>query len=200
MKTMRAVGALAVAIGLAACDGPTGADGDAQMQVAVRGDDAPAAQSSAPSGASYSHTSAAGTIDFRARVYARTSSGAWVTLTEAAQGTVDASGHAAAQTVATARVRADGYTRVRVVFERVEAQMSGGLHLSTGLLTGTVSVQAQSGGTIVVERDVSMSASAGATTRLLVNLNADAWLSQANAQTRTVSEAAFRSAVRVAAE
>ncbi len=78
--------------------------------------------------------------------------------------------------------------------------MSGGLQISTGLLTGTVSVQAQSGSTIVVERDVSLSARAGATTRLLVNLNADAWLSQANAQTRTVSEAAFRSAVRVAAE
>lgn len=201
MKTIAKMALAVLALGGAACEGATGAEGDARVEVAVRGDDAPPSQSAAPAeGASFSHTGAQGTIDFRARVYVQTGTGAWVAVTEAAQGSVDASGHGAAQTVTRARVRADSYTRVRVVFERVDARLSGNLQLSTGILNGTVSVQAQSGNQVVVERDLAISAGAGATTRLLVNLNADAWLTRADAQTRTVSEAAFRSAVVVSAD
>ena len=39
-----------------------------------------------------------------------------------------------------------------------------------------------------------------ASTQLLLNLNADAWLSHASAQTRTVAEAEFRNAVQITAQ
>lgn len=196
----------ALALVLAACDGDaTGAaGGDAQLQVAARGDDAPAAQSVSPAedGASYTHTSAQGTIDFRARVYVQSSTSGWMELTNGAAGSarVAASGHGEAVAFASGRVAVGSYNRVRVVFEDVDANLSAGLQLSTGLLTGTVSVNLESDGQVVVEREVNVSAGAGAASRIVINLNADAWLNSANAQTRTVSEAEFRNAVRVTAQ
>lgn len=206
MKKMTSTLAAALALALSACQGDaTGSGGgDAQLQVAARGDDAPASQSVSPAsgGPSYSHTSAQGTIDFRARVYVQSGTSGWVELTERAASTasVAASGHGEAVAFASSRVRAGSYNRVRVVFEAVNANISGGVQLSTGLLTGTVSVNLESDGQVVVEREVNVSASSGATTRLVLNLNANAWLNRANAQTRTVAESEFRNAVQVTAQ
>jgi hypothetical protein len=191
-----------VAVALAACDGATGTmAGESTMEVAVRGDDAPATSAQPADDTRYSHTSAEGTVTFRARVYARTSTGGWVELTNGAaqQAVVDASGHAAAQAFTTSRVQAGAYTHLRVVFDDVRANLSGSLQVGTGLLTGEVRVTAQSGNQIVVERQVNASATAGGTTRVLVNLRSSAWMNQADAQAKTVSEAAFRSAVLVTA-
>jgi hypothetical protein len=200
MRTTATMTVLSLAMGLGACDATGTADGTARMEIAARGNEPPPSASAAPADApSPTHGSADGTIDFRARVYVATASGAWVRVTEAAQGSVDASGHAAARTVATGRVAASSYSRVRIVFERVDAHLSGQLLVSTGVLSGTVSVQASSGNEIVVERELAVTARAGATTRLLIDLNADAWLNQASAQSRTVAESAFRAAVRVSA-
>lgn len=206
MKKMTSTLAAVLALGLAACDGDVAgsASGDGQLQVAARGDDAPASQSVSPAGSapSYSHTSAQGTIDFRARVYVQSSASGWVELTNqaASAASVAASGHGEAVALTTARVRAGSYNRVRVVFEDVDANLSSGLQISTGLLSGRVSVNLEGDGQVVVERDVNVSARAGATTRLVLNLNADAWLNRANAQTRTVAESEFRGAVRITAE
>lgn len=204
---MRMTSMLAAALVLAACNGDaTGTgSGDARMNVAVRGDDPPASQSvqSADGGApSFSHATASGTIDFRARVYVQSSTSGWVELTNnaAGSGSVDASGHGSALAFASSRVSAGSYNRVRVVFEDVDANLSGGLQVSTGLLTGSVSVNLESDGQVVVEREVNVSASSGAAAQVVINLNADAWLNQANATTRTVSEASFRNAVAVTAQ
>ncbi len=204
---MRMTSMLAAALVLAACNGDaTGTGGgDARMNVGVRGDDAPASQSlqSADGGApSFAQTSAAGTIDFRARVYVQSSTSGWVELTNGAagSGTVDASGRGSALAFASGRVAAGSYNRVRVVFEDVDANLNGGLQVSSGLLTGSVSVNLESDGQVVVEREISVSASSSAATQVIINLNADAWLNQANATTRTVSEASFRNAVVVTAQ
>ncbi|HEX2077111.1 MAG TPA: hypothetical protein VHG08_05365 [Longimicrobium sp.] len=193
-------------LSMAACDGDaTGtAGGDAQMQVAARGDDAPAAQSVSPArdGGSYSHGTAQGTIDFRARVYVHSSTRGWVEVTNAAASTarVAASGHGEAVAFASGRVNADSYNRVRVVFEHVDANLSAGLQISSGVLIGTVSVNLESDQQVVVEREVNVSARSGAASRIVINLNADAWLNSANAETRTVSETEFRNAVRITAQ
>jgi hypothetical protein len=207
MKKMTSTLAAGLVMALAACNGDaTGTgSGDARLQVAARGDDAPAASQSlsARDGApSYSHSSAQGTIDFRARVYVQSSTSGWVELTNQAASTasVAASGHGEAVAFASSRVEAGSYSRVRVVFEDVDANLSGSVQVGTGLLTGTVSVNLESDGQVVVEREVSVSASSGATTQLLLNLNADAWLNSASAQSRTVSEAEFRNAVQITAQ
>jgi hypothetical protein len=202
-KTTRSFTAAALALFLGACDNPAGS-GDSNVQVLARGDDAVAGSQSVleAEGPRFSQTAAEGTIDFRARVYVYNSTSGWLEVTEAsrAAGRVAVSGHGEAQTVARGRVQAGSYSRVRVVFEDVAANLSSSLLVSTGLLSGIVSVNLESDGQVVVERDAGVTVSADATSRILINLNADAWLSTANAQTRTVSEAAFRNAVRVTAE
>lgn len=195
--------AAALAALLAGCSGdatgPSGS-GDATMQAAAIGDDSPSTSTSS-SGPSFSYGSASGTVDFSARVYVQTSAGAWTELTNGAwsAGSVDASGHGNAFVFASSRVAAGGYARVRVVFQEVRANMSGSLVVSSGLLSGSVMVDMQSEGSVTVERQVAVSANANGTTRLLVNLNAGAWLNQANASTRTASKSAFASAVAVTA-
>jgi hypothetical protein len=171
------------------------------MQVSAIGDDAPSQSASPGGGAVYAVTTAEGTVTFRARVYAQASAGQWVELTNRAaqQATVDASGRAGAVLFTSSRVSAGAYGRVRVEFEQVNASLSGSLVVSTGLLSGNVSVDGESDGKIVVERQVGASASAGATSRLLINLNTSTWMNQASATSRTVSEAAFRAAVAVTA-
>ena len=207
MKQIKCTLAAALAMAMAACGGDaTGSTGggDAQMQVLARGDDAPASQSvSAQEGSpSFTHTTASGTVDFRARVYVQTSTSGWVELTSGAagQGTVDASGHGQAVAFASSRVAAGSYSHVRVVFEDVNAHLSSGLQIGTGLLTGSISVNLESDGQVVVERQVSVQARSGAAAQLLINLNASAWLNSANAQTRTVSESEFRNAVAITAQ
>jgi hypothetical protein len=202
-KTTLSLTAAALALFLGACDNPAGS-GNSNVQVLARGDDPAAGSQSVAEadGPRYSHTTAEGTIDFRARVYVYSSTSGWLEVTEAsrAAGSVAASGHGEAKTVARGRVEAGSYSRVRVIFEEVDANLSGSLAVSTGLLSGSVAVNLESDGQVVVERDANVTVSADATSRILINLNADAWLNSANAQTRTVSEAAFRSAVRVTAQ
>ena len=206
MTQIKGTLAAALVMALAACSGDaTGASGsgDAQMQVLARGDDAPPSQSvSAQDGApSFAETTASGTVDFRARVYVQTSTSGWVELTNGAagQGTVDAGGRGQAVAFASSRVQAGTYSRVRVVFEDVDAHLSSGLQVGTGLLTGSISVNMESDGQVVVERQVSVQARSGAAAQLLINLNASAWLNSANAQTHTVSESEFRNAVAITA-
>jgi hypothetical protein len=203
MRIETTFAAAVLALGLAGCgEGTTGPGGDASMQVAARGD-TPASASRADGGApAYSQAlgGAEGTVDFRARVYVRTDAGAWLELTQrAAQRTVDAAGRTEAELVSRARVEATHYDRVRVVFEDVDADVRGGIVIGGGILTGAVTVDLRADRQVVVERSVDVDVSAGGSARLLIDLNADAWLSQASAQSRTVSETAFESAVRVTA-
>lgn len=202
MKTTFAAAVLA--LGLAACDeGTTGPGGDASMQVAARGDTPASASRVGGEAPTYSRAlgGAEGTVDFRARVYVRTDGGSWLELTQRAarQATVDAAGRTEAELVGSARVEATHYDRVRVVFEDVDADVRGGIVIGAGLLTGAVTVDLRGDRQVVVERSVDVDVSAGGSARLLVDLNADAWLNQASAQSRTVSETAFESAVRVTA-
>lgn len=203
-KTIRAALCATAFATLAACGDSTGVSGsgNATMQVAARGDDAPAgSMSSAGEAPRFAESTASGTVDFRARVYVRTESGGWLELTSqvAQAASVDASGQGGAEVFATSRLEAGTYARVRVVFEQVRAQMNGSLQVSSGLLSGTVNVDMAGDGNVTIERQVNASVQAGGTSRLLINLNASAWLNQASATTRTVNEAAFASAVAVTA-
>ncbi len=207
MRTTTTIWAAALAMGLGACSGDStgpGGSGDATMQVAAVGDDGGAAASRAPADGGaprFAQTTAQGTVDFRARVYVQSQTDGWVELTNgtASAVQVDASGAGGARVFSTSRVNAGSYARVRVVFQDVRANLSSGLQVSTGLLTGQVQVDAESDAQVVVERQVAAGVSTGGTTRLLVNLNTDVWMNRASATTRTVSESEFASAVQVTA-
>lgn len=195
--------AAVLALGLAACDEATGPGGDATMQVAARGDTPASASRAGGEAPAFSRApgGAEGTVDFRARVYVRSDAGRWLELTQQAaeRVVVDAAGRSEAAVVGAARVGAGGYDRVRVVFEEVDADVTGGILVGTGILTGAVTVDLRSDGRVTVERSVDVDVAAGGSARLLIDLNADAWLGQASARGGTVSEAAFESAVTVTA-
>jgi hypothetical protein len=189
---------------LAACESATASDGggDARMQMAAAGDDG-ASLTRSSDGARYQLSSAQGTVRFAARAYVRTSAGAWVELTDGAYEQVSVAASSAAgsaQLFATENVEATAYTRVRVVFRAVDADVQGGVSVGTGLLTGSVTVNAGSDDEIVVERAITVNARAGATTRLVLDLNSNVWLNQASAESHSVTEAAFASAVAVTAQ
>lgn len=193
----------AAAVVLGACENVAGPGDEARMEVAAVGEDGSASRStsSSESGTRSQQSSASGTVTFDARVYVQTTAGAWLELTQGAAEsvTVDAAGQSESRAFASKRLEAGSYSRVRVVFEEVDAQVNGSIQIGTGLLSGAVTVDLQSDNQVVVEREVNVTARTAATTRLLVNLNADAWLNRANAQTKTVSEAEFASAVAVTA-
>jgi hypothetical protein len=86
------------------------------------------------------------------------------------------------------------YRTVRLTFTAVEAQVTG-LVVGGVEVTGTVSVAIPPGG-LVVERSVLVQPGREPLS-LLVELNAAAWLSAADAGTRIVPAAAFRDAVEV---
>lgn len=207
MTRLTSVLPAALVLVLAACENTTlgitrgSGSGDARIQVSVLGDNPPLSLSvrrADGGGPAFNHTAAQGTIEFRARVYVQSTARGWVELTgnAARSGTVSASGHGDPLAFVSSRVNTESYDRVRIIFQEVEANLTAG----SGLLTGNVSVDMDSDGQVVVEREVSISASTAATTQLLINLNADAWLSQASTATRTVGEAAFQAAVQVAVQ
>jgi hypothetical protein len=101
--------------------------------------------------------------------------------------------------IATTAVSARRYDRVRIEFDRVEADLTGGVQVGGSLLTGVVRVDVGSGDRVVIEREVTIEARAGATTNLEIDLNASAWLNRASAGARTVTAADFSSAVLVRA-
>lgn len=197
--TLAAVAALA----LGACSdgtGPTAAD-EARMQVAAEGDTDAGTTGQSATGDDAGGF-ALGTLSFDARVYVQGSTGQWTELTNAsaARTTLDASGRGSAAVLANARVDAGTYARVRVVFSDVRANVTGDASASTNLVTGAVSVDLGGDGQVTVEREVRVDASAGTTSRVMLDLNADAWLARASAATRLVTEADFASAVRVRGE
>lgn len=200
--------AVALALGMSACDDVAGPDaqGSGELQVAAIGD-ANGANAEHSAGApsfsqSYSDSQGRveGTVHFRARVYVRAETGQWVEVTKrAADSTsVQLSDSTRAKTFVTARINAGTYDRVRVEFEEVRADVQSGLRVSLGsLLTGTVRVDLGGDGKATVEREVPVTVRGDASTQLVIDLNSGAWLTSADSQTRAASETSFQSSVRV---
>lgn len=201
MTKMTMMLAVAVALpGLTGCEEATGPSGQGEVEVTAIGDTEASSATMSPSYSGSAGSGAEGTVDITARVYLLEESGDWVDVTRsgAAQATVTASGSGGGSMLVRTRVDGRSYGRVRVVFERVEADVSGGVEIGVGsFLEGRVTVDVDGSGGAVVEREVELDVRSGGTTRLTIDLNSDAWLSRANAETRTVSRADFEAAVRV---
>jgi hypothetical protein len=199
-KTMLIMGVTMV--GLLGCENPTLSGDHGEVEVGVTGSGAGEA-SAAPmtSGvASSGEGSVSGSVDVRARVWVRAEGRHWVEVTRGyTEQRVDVRGGDGLKLLARAELEAGGYDRVRVEFERVDAWVEGGLAIGVGLLTGEVRVASGANGRIVVEREVPLRVRARSRAQLGVALNAEHWLRHADAQTRTVAEADFRSAVQVLA-
>jgi hypothetical protein len=174
----------------------TGATGDGTPEGSASGSRSPSfAMTPAPSTLAPS-TRAQGTITFDAKVSLVTTDGGVVPLGSApATVTVRIDGgdtvRIAAGDVAPAR-----YTAARVTFTRVQANVTGGLVIGGIGLTGLLDVSILPGDSLVVQRAVDLGG-ADADARLLVDLDASAWLGTANPATRLIAAAAFRDAVKL---
>lgn len=194
-------------IGMGACDDATGPESGGRMEVGAVGDSdgTSGSQSASPyttRSLSAMSGSAEGTVEFAARIYIQSSAGEWIEVTQnaAERAAVEASGNGGAEVFVASRVDAGSYNRVRVVFEDVEADVTGGITIGLGeLLTGRVSVNLGANSETVVEQAVQVNVDGGATSRITIDLNSDAWLSRANADTHAVAESDFESAVRIIA-
>ena len=204
-RAAKMVLAVLASTGAVACEDATGpGDGAGQVELAAVGDSDATSSSAAasPSEPAPSTTTAGseGTVHFRARIYLWTDAGQWVEVTNgaAAAGSVAASGDGGATVLASSRLRARSYTRARVVFEEVRAEMTGGVQLHPGtIVTGELTVEMAGGGRATVEREIDLQVRSGSTARLVIDLNSNAWMTLADAQTRMVSRSDFESAVRV---
>ena len=195
---MRVIAGTLLAVGAAGCDEPVspGSAGSSEMRVGVRGDEPAPATTSGPS--TSRSAEASGRIDVAARVYLWSEGLGWVELTggRAARQTVQASGSDGVRALATGRVEAGSYQRVRIDFERVEGTAIASAELGGGLLTGAVRVDGGSDGRVSVEREVRVDARGGSSATLEIDLNADQWY-DATAGAHTVGEAEFRQALRI---
>lgn len=138
---------------------------------------------------------AQGTIAFDAKVSLVTSDGRVAPLGSATTSTVRIDGGDTVR-VASANVPAGRYTTVRVAFTRVQANVTGGLTVGGIAFTGLANVTLAPGDSIVVQRAVDLGGST-ASTRLLIDLDASAWLPSVDRVSRLVPSATFRDAVKV---
>lgn len=107
---------------------------------------------------------------------------------------------AAADTVplGTEEVPEGEYTRARVVFSRVQAEVTGGLSIGGVPILGAVAVEIGSA-PLVVEAPVQVLVREDDPALLVVDLNVAAWIAAADPLTRRVPAAALRSAVEISA-
>jgi hypothetical protein len=203
MRSRATLTAIVLVLGLAGCESaPIGPEGQGEVSMGVQGGGV--AESDA-SGASRSLSgsgsgSAEGSVDVQARVYLRTGTGEWVEVTRgAAQHTLRVDGSDGVQAFANGSLAVGAYSRVRVEFEQVRANLTSGLSLGSPLADAEVAVELGGDGKVVVEREVDLRVRAGAQARLTMNLNSDTWLGQMDSTTRTVAEGVFAAAVTITA-
>jgi hypothetical protein len=89
--------------------------------------------------------------------------------------------------VAVQFLSAGRYTRLRLVMQRVEASVSGGLVVGGAPVTGQVSVELGPQGSLAIERELLLELRGDGAADLVLDLNADEWLPTVSPATRTVS-------------
>jgi hypothetical protein len=195
--------ALVAMLALGGCGKDFVAGGARDVEVHATGDATPEGSSSAARMSlapaegprSLSAAAAQGTIAFDARVSLLSSDRAEPVNRTPASTSVRIDGRDTVR-LTSGGVPRGSYDRVRLVFTRVEADVTSGLVIGGITITGRVAVALAPGDSIVVERPVSLGGQ-GDDVRLLVDLDASAWLPSTNVVTRMVPAAAFQSAVKV---
>lgn len=201
----RSLVALIAVLALGGCGKDFVAGGARDVEVHATGDATPEGSSSAarmslaPADAPRALSAAAaaqGTINFDARVSLLSSNRVEAVNPTPASTSVRIDGRDTVRLTA-GEVPRGSYDRVRIVFTRVEADVTSGLVIGGISITGRVTVAITPGDSIVVERPVSLPGGQGDDVRLMVDLDASAWLASTNVVTRIVPAAAFQSAVKV---
>ena len=145
--------------------------------------------------ASVSSASADGSFRADARVEVSLDGDSWVDIGETSDLDV-ALQSGEAQTVGTADLAAQTYSKVRVVLTNAEAEVLAGSTIGAGPISADLTIDVDGGadGQVVLEFDRSITVRADERTELLFDLNSGAWLDDQAIQAGAVSEAEVQSA------
>lgn len=187
--------ASALALPLAACgdDGPT-APGAGTVEVVVHDGGSPAG--SPPAFQQTSGSSLSGEFRANARVQVFVD-GAWQDLSGLGSLDMRAELQGGESTVASTSVEARTYQRVRIVLQNARSDLDGSSDIGLGPIGVSVTVNVAGGGEVIVERAQPVTVQADGTTRLVLQLNSDAWLDENSVSSRAVARAAFEGAAQI---
>lgn len=206
MSAKRAGIAMLLALGLAGCGKELLVGGQKHVDARATGDGTPEGAASHSRAPAYAvapadapvadHVAgrAQGTVTFAAKISLISDDGRVVELNPSPDmATVRIDGDDTVR-VASRNVPERRYTAVRVAFTEARADVTGGLVVGGINVTGRVNVAV--GDSIVVQRAVDLGPPE-ADVRLLIDLDASAWLRTTNPATRIVAAAAFQQAVKI---
>jgi hypothetical protein len=202
IRTIPGLAPLALLVALAGCGQELTAGGQHGDVDAVVTDD-PASPSPSlspePGGPRLSRSLALvpmGTVTLVGSVTLVTDQGNPEPLSQAAQTASLSIGSAGTTSLAQADVPAVNYIVARILFTKVEANVTGGLLLPGGIdLRGTVTVDLSE--PVTVERRIALRVLDSGQHTLTIDVNAATWLVAVNPLTRTIPSAVFASAVTV---
>lgn len=196
-----------------ACGNVTsGGFGEAEVVMSSGESGGAAAPSGAPSGASGGGATATsqaagtshapqltGTLSVRVRTFARSRGGAFVELTNGFQELTLPLADPSPLGLAVQSLPAGEYDAVRTVFERIEAQVLGGLVIGGQPITGTVRVDLGTAGSLTIDTETDFEVWENATTVIALDMRSAAWMPLAGAQGLVwlVDSGDFRGAFRV---
>jgi hypothetical protein len=186
----------AAAIPLAGCsDDPVGVEDDpGSVEMVVRDGNGASASLGGPS--LDSHDGASG--EFRADVRVQVQvDGDWQDVVDLAGVQAQVELRGGESTVGMATVEARTYDRVRVVVNNARADLDAGVDIGAGPIDASVSLEIAGGGEAAIEYGAPVTVQANSTTRIMLNLNSDLWLTGQTIEAGAVTRAAFESAAVV---
>lgn len=198
----RMVVALGTAVLLSACGNVT-SGGAGDMEVMVTSDEmaetqGPAASMLLAEAERTAHgSSLEGTLTVRMRSYARTGAGDLIELTDGVQEVTLSLSDPAPIELAQRRMPAGSYGGVRIVFERIQANVTSGLTLNGVGFSGLVTVDLGAGGKFSTETGTGFDVVEDASTVVAIEMRSPVWLQFVNSVLRRVDVDDFRQALRV---
>jgi hypothetical protein len=189
--------ALTALLPLTACgdDDPTGPGAQqGTMEAVVRDGGSEQAPAGVPSSQQESEVN--GEFQGQIRVEVRVD-GAWQTVSGLSNVNVNAELQGTESAAGSASVQARTYERVRIIVSNASADVEAGSMIGLGPIEVDVTVTIAGGGDVVIEYNQPVTVQAQGTTRLVLDLNSEAWLTGNAVQAGAVTSAAFQSAASV---
>lgn len=188
--------ALAV-LSLTACDDDSPTDPGAEggtMEAVVR--DGESGQSIALSEIGAQTENVSGQFEGQAAVQVQVD-GTWRDVEGMTSLNADTELRSGESTMGSTTVEARTYDRVRIVVTNANADVDAGSDIGAGPIQVDVSLAIAGGGEVIVEYNQPVTVQANATTRLVLDINSEAWLTSDAVQAGAVTRAAFEGAATV---
>lgn len=146
------------------------------------------------------HASAEGAVEGQFHADARVQvfqDGDWADVTGLTNLDVSTELQAGEEVFGTATAEARTYDRVRIVLTNARAEIEAGSEIGAGPIGANITVAIAAGEEVVVEHTVPVTLAVNGTTRVVLVLNSNTWLTEQAAESQTVGQAEFQNAVAI---